>query len=422
MSVTRTLTGAGLMLGILAAIPACSAGSIADRIEREARERMDRNVEEAVEGGADRTEEGIRDAVRCVVGDDACIERAEAEGREVVLTDEGGDAVAGADGGSARPGEGVWANYDFVPGDRVLFAADFTSANVGDFPRRLGFVEGNMEVVEWRGGRALRFNGAGHFTVPLPERLPERFTIEAEVHHAHGNQTTWIVPGEVGDGFGSYEGSAVKVDQRGSGVAARRGAGGEAVTDLERETFTGGFAPVRVMVDGAYAKVYVGGQRVANVPNAVLHRSDAVHFFTAWADPENPVYVRDIRIAAGGRDLYDALSAEGRVSTRGIYFATGSDRIRPESTPTLGEIGEMLQRHPDLRLTIEGHTDSRGEDAANRALSERRAQAVKRLLVEEFMIDAARLTAVGKGESEPAAGNDTPEGRRQNRRVELVRQ
>jgi len=84
-----------------------------------------------------------------------------------------------------------------------------------------------------------------------------------------------------------------------------------------------------------------------------------------------------VRIAAGGRDLYDALARDGRVATQGILFAVDSDVIRPESTPRLKAIGDMLTRHKDLRLSIEGHTDADGEDTHNLDLSKRRAAAVK---------------------------------------------
>src|SRR5436190_607492 len=79
----------------------------------------------------------------------------------------------GAPVASAKPGEGAWANYDFVPGERVLFFEDFTKDTVGDFPRRLEFKRGNLEVVDWQGGRYLRTTvGNGEFYIPLPEVLP----------------------------------------------------------------------------------------------------------------------------------------------------------------------------------------------------------------------------------------------------------
>jgi len=115
------------------------------------------------------------------------------------------------------------------------------------------------------------------------------------------------------------------------------------------------------------------------------------------------------------------LEAEGRVSTQGILFDTGSDRIKPESTPTLEQMGDMMASHPDLRIAIVGHTDAVGDDASNQSLSERRAASVRRYLVETYGIDQSRLEDRGKGETEAVANNDTPEGRQQNRRVELIK-
>jgi len=81
----------------------------------------------------------------------------------------------------------------------------------------------------------------------------------------------------------------------------------------------------------------------------------------------------------------------------------------------------MLTQHPDLKLTIEGHTDNVGGDAANQTLSEKRAAAVKQYLVSAYSIDAGRLATKGFGASKPASPNTTPEGRQNNRRVELVK-
>ena len=131
--------------------------------------------------------------------------------------------------------------------------------------------------------------------------------------------------------------------------------------------------------------------------------------------------IGDSRVAAGGRQLYDALSDKGRVATHGILFSTASATIEGESTPTLKEIGDMLTAHPELKLTIEGHTDNVGAVGANQTLSEQRAAAVKQYLVSNYGISAARLVTKGFGSSKPATSNDTLEGRQNNRRVELVK-
>ena len=129
--------------------------------------------------------------------------------------------------------------------------------------------------------------------------------------------------------------------------------------------------------------------------------SNQILFYTD-GDAKQPTLFGNFRVAAGGKKLYDALAATGRVATQGIYFDTGSDRIRPESSPTLKEIGTMLKEHPDLKLAIEGHTDNVGAAAANQALSEKRAAAVRQALVDT--LPGGRAPPAGQGARPDQAG------------------
>ncbi|HSM37598.1 MAG TPA: OmpA family protein [Longimicrobiales bacterium] len=119
--------------------------------------------------------------------------------------------------------------------------------------------------------------------------------------------------------------------------------------------------------------------------------------------------------------LEERLSLGESVTLPGIYFDFGSDVLRPQSERALDAAAAMLGTHPEWRLRIEGHTDSVGDDAANRALSARRAEAVRRALAQRLGGEADRFDAVGLGESQPVASNASLEGRARNRRVELAR-
>ena len=121
------------------------------------------------------------------------------------------------------------------------------------------------------------------------------------------------------------------------------------------------------------------------------------------------------------RAIEKRLAENSSVDVYGIYFDFASDQIRKESDPVLAEIGDVLKRNADWMLSIGGHTDNIGSDAANLDLSRRRSDAVRTALVERFSIAAERLTTAGYGEGAPKDTNDTPEGRARNRRVELVR-
>lgn len=402
--------------------------------------RIGRAIGRAAEGEATRQlEQMVRDKVRCVFDDLECIRRAEASGKGAVLTGDDGELLvddqgnpvtdpakgaqlAAQDGGSARPGEGAWANYDFVPGDSIVLYEDFLRDRVGDFPRRFELVEGSFEIVEWEGGRYLRAIANGMLAIPLPEALPERFTVETEVTLRHGNAFVRLMPGPAYYGRPrTHAGSVVSVERTRTGLRPAVNEGPTAMTPISGNAIIERMVALRIMGDGDYLKVYVDERRVANVPNAVFPRSDKLYIAVGSASEAQPVMIGPIRIASGGLDLYDRLERDGRVATQGIYFATSSARLRPESTPTLEAIAAMLTEHPDLRLTIEGHTDADGEEAYNQTLSEQRAQSVRAYLMERHRIAGSRLQTAGFGESRPVADNASPEGKQQNRRVELVR-
>jgi outer membrane protein OmpA-like peptidoglycan-associated protein len=105
-----------------------------------------------------------------------------------------------------------------------------------------------------------------------------------------------------------------------------------------------------------------------------------------------------------------------------VLFDFNSDKILQNYSNDLDKLGRVLTtpQYSAYRVQIEGHTDSIGSDSYNRRLSERRAESVKRYLVQHFPIQSNRLVVSGFGKSKPIAPNDTPEGRDKNRRVEVV--
>jgi len=108
-----------------------------------------------------------------------------------------------------------------------------------------------------------------------------------------------------------------------------------------------------------------------------------------------------------------------KVSLPAVNFDFAKAVIRPEGEKVLGEWESRLEQCPEVHVAINGHTDSIGSAAYNLKLSQRRADAVKDFLVNKG-VSAARLTTKGFGMADPVASNSTPEGRAQNRRVDLV--
>jgi outer membrane protein OmpA-like peptidoglycan-associated protein len=102
-----------------------------------------------------------------------------------------------------------------------------------------------------------------------------------------------------------------------------------------------------------------------------------------------------------------------------VLFRSGSFELLPGARERLAKVSGIVLAYPSLHVAIEGHTDSVGSDQYNQDLSEHRAEAVRDYFVQQG-ISSSAVEARGFGKSEPIASNDTPEGRQQNRRVELV--
>jgi len=128
--------------------------------------------------------------------------------------------------------------------------------------------------------------------------------------------------------------------------------------------------------------------------------------------------------AAGGgsSQIERELAESGKADVYSIYFTFNNDVLRPESEPTLKEIADVLKKHSDWKLGVNGHTDGIGTDDYNLDLSKRRAAAVRAALVTRYGIAGTRLTTAGYGKTQPKDTNATLEGRAKNRRVELVKQ
>jgi outer membrane protein OmpA-like peptidoglycan-associated protein len=158
----------------------------------------------------------------------------------------------------------------------------------------------------------------------------------------------------------------------------------------------------------------LSAQRESGRLDARTREADAAHLAVANSQ----------QLAADLQRRIDALQAKptdrGLVVTLGdVLFDTGNAGLKGGATSNLNKLVAFLNQYPDRTVVIEGYTDSVGSEEYNQGLSERRADSVKAYLAGQG-IGAIRLSALGRGESDPVAGNDSAAGRQQNRRVEVI--
>ncbi|SNR38480.1 OmpA family protein [Puniceibacterium sediminis] len=129
----------------------------------------------------------------------------------------------------------------------------------------------------------------------------------------------------------------------------------------------------------------------------------------------------DLRAQMGNNNVTIQNTGDRLIVTlpQDILFATDSASVRPDLQRDLRTVAQNLNAYPNTTVQVIGHTDNTGEAAYNASLSQRRAQSVAGILVAEG-VSSSRLRSIGRGEDAPIASNLTPEGRQQNRRVEIV--
>ena len=300
---------------------------------------------------------------------------------------------------------------DFIPGDRLIFFDSLRNEQVGEFPSKWDLVSGSVEVGEIGGAPTIAWASNQAVIKPLMKSasyLPEWFTLEFEAYfHYQGNEGYYL----------KLQGAPAIDIRVNIDYIQFKGANS---TRSQKTGQAPGWRKVALSFNKRALKLYLNGERLVNVPNVTEQpKWIEINALNHGGPKGFPAMIRNVRLAEGGMPLYDRLISDGHFATYGITFDVNQTEIKPESRPVLEEIAAMLTAHPELRVSIEGHTDSDGADDANMKLSQGRADAVKTELVKAG-IGAERLEAKGWGETKPLAGNDSAEDKARNRRVEVV--
>ncbi len=351
------------------------------------------------------------------------------------------------------PQTGYVSNFDFVPGEQVVFFEDFTDGTVGDFPAKWN-TSGSGEVVTLDGldGKWLMMQNQSNFSFGSILDLPENCTIQFEImislpfewrnepiyfamgdiknpdnylntsHYSlndYRNITFWLNlhPGASTSNFNGYGGYLMNNTSTSNLVNEK--------VDLKNYFIdVKDKLPLKVAVwkQKERLRVYLDENKILDLPKILPAemKINTLVWQTLSLQGDNKYFLGNMRVAAGNPDTRNKLLTEGKLVSNGILFGVNSDIIKPESFGILKEIAGVLKENQGLTIRIIGHTDDDGDEANNLSLSVKRALAVKKALSENFKIDAARMETDGRGESEPLLSNSDAVNKANNRRVEFI--
>ena len=418
------------MLALCIAFTSTNAQLKLDKVIERSIKKAERSIENRVSNRIDKTVEKSLDSVEDSIFGTGKTQSKKAEDSKTTKNQSGTTQGTNSNTTSehAQPTL-TWSKYDFIPGTEIIFEDDFTNEQNGEFPSRWDMTKGTIEIADWGGENVVWFkktnSNAPDAILPLlknrtEDYLPELFTIEMDVYfhkdnklnstynlflYDMKNQTKIMKPSKPV----RIEYSSITYDMIGDSYP-----GQDKLKPAE------GWRHIAISFNKRALKGYLDDVRVLNLPNLEINPTGimiSAHNVSGSAKP----FIRNVRIAKGAVPLYDKFLTDGKFITTGIKFDVNKATIKPESMGTINYVVQMMTDHSDLKFSVEGHTDSDGELAANQKLSEARARAVVEAL-KNAGIDAGRLSSKGHGETKPIAGNDSPEGKAQNRRVEFVKQ
>ena len=392
--------------------------------------RVEEKAEEVTEKTMDKAEESVTKegkGKKSRSGEDE-------EAEETTVSEPGKEETAASTQQAAPLKLSGTSQYDFVPGDQILFYDDFSQDAIGDFPA-LWATNGSGEVksVNIAPGKWFHMNGEDAVycytrQIDFPDNFIVEFDIIPDEKYQYGIQFTLyqekadepkemnddLYPGEAGFhidlGYDNWETKGYKDTQD---WITGRATKNPVIREKENH--------VIIWFQNRRVRIYHQNAKVLDVPTNVYPNVKFNRMrFSGW-DRYSAPYVSNLKITTASPDTRSKLITEGKLVTYGITFDVNKADIKPESFGTLKSIADVLKENGSVKVKIVGHTDSDGDDAKNLELSLRRAQSVKSELIGPFGIDASRIETEGAGETTPVAPNDTPANKALNRRVEIVK-
>ena len=408
------------MKKLLAILLALSVGSLVahsqllkklgDKVKDKAEQRADQKADKTIDKGLDKAEDATR--------------KKESNSTDTIPKSNDNDVKAPSPETSPAPQSmKVYANYDFVPGDKILFEDHFTDDQDGEFPSHWELAKGQA-ILNKMGGEPAFFITDGNYGVVKPRMKTEKyltdpFTIEYDYYNKDNAYGLMTFLNKIDPACDCENSASVQTAVAEAGFEGAVSFSKAYPDNLSGNNFTNKWHHIAIAVKNHQLKVYIDQNRVLVVPDT---KSDFYSLsFGGIGSEEQPLIFKNVRIAAGGNmNMIGKKFTEAKIVTHGINFDVNKATIKPESMGTLNMIVQVLKDNPEIKFEVGGHTDGDGADDYNLKLSQQRADAVKDQLI-KLGIDASRLTAKGYGETKPVSDNISLEGKANNRRVEFVK-
>lgn len=401
-------------------------------------ERTNNKIDEGIDSGLNKIEEGIGNLFR---KKEKNREIEEVEEEEIIEAEE--DVMEEEQVEQSRKSFPMiektplisTTQYDFVPGDQVLYYEDFSQDAIGDFPANWASnTSGEVKTLNIAPGNWLHMDaGGGTYTPLVTIDFPENFIFEFDlIPNSEYDEFEFTLYEEDSDRelnndlFPGKDGLQIWPNSEYAGGWFVRGyqvdkdwlQGNSEKYPIIKETVN----HIIIWMQKRRVRVYHRGAKIIDIPLSVYPdtKFNRFRFFCMGIEETKP-YVSNIKITTASPDTRSKLLTEGKMITYGIPFDVNKADIKSESYGTLKSIADVLKENSGLKIKIIGHTDSDGDDAMNVDLSKRRAESVKNELSKTFGIELNRMETEGAGEKIPLAPNDTAENKARNRRVELIK-
>jgi OmpA-OmpF porin, OOP family len=402
-------------------------GGLVNKVKNKVNQRVDQKVDATIDKGLDK-----------------------AEGKPAgASTASSSSASSGNTTPTDEPVLKSTSKFDFIAGSTIFYYENFEQEAIGELPTGWNTNgTGEITTLDKYPGKWLRVHHPFTYLTANKAEFSENYTIEFDIilqlknngwmypqvsfglfssgtetntandflkdYDKYGAVTALLSPGE-------FKSSKVVLK---SYVDGKSFFTGEPKSIPELEQWYGRPVHMAIQVQKERFRMWANEVKIFDIPkgvplNYVMNQLQIRVHHTNYNDSQYGIYIGNIKMAKGLPDTRHKLIDEGKFSTTSILFDVNAATLKPESYGTIKEIAGILNEYPAVRIKITGHTDSDGNDKDNLSLSQKRAEAVKTALVNEYGIDGSRIETDGKGEAEPVAENKTKEGKAANRRIEM---